>query len=146
MDKLNQIFKSRYVISSTNTSIIPDLPGVILCEAYDYCYGLDLDSLNSTRIEYWANKIINYYKKDEEFENIPYHKAEVFNDTLILYKKEKETDPEYSLVKVASLKYNFTDYMIFDLDRKKFFVIPKYMIDLLFDNVSDQFGNPIFTD
>ena len=146
MDKLNQIFKSRYVISTTSSSIISDLPGVVLCENHDYCYGLDLGSLNPARIEYWANEIINYYKKDEEFENIPYHKAEVINDTLILYKKEKETDPEYGVVKVASLKYDFTDYMIFDLDRKKFLVIPKYMMDLLFDNVSDQFGNPIFDD
>ena len=44
----------------------------------------------ASRIEYGANKIINYYKENEEFKNIPYHKAEVFDNTLILYKKEKK--------------------------------------------------------
>ena len=100
----------------------------------------------ASRIEYWANKIINYYKENEEFKNIPYHKAEVFDNTLILYKKKNETDPEYGLVKVASLKYDFTDYIVFDLNRKKFFIIPKYMIELLFDDISDQYGDQIFDD
>lgn len=144
MDKLNQFFKSRYIISFTSTTI--DLPGIVLCENHDYFYGLNLGSLNPSRIEYWANKIIDYYKEDKEFKNIPYHKAEVFDNTLILYKKEKETDPEYGLVKVASLKYNFTDYIVFDLNRKKFFIAPKYMIELLFDDISDQYGDQIFDD
>lgn len=144
MDKLNHIFKSRYTISITSTSDIPDLPGDILRENHDHFYGLNLGSLNPARIEYWANKIINYYKENEEFKNIPYHKAEVFDNTLILYKKEKETDPEYGLVKVASLKYNFTDYIIFDLNRKKFFIIPKYMIELLFDDITDLYNTPMF--
>lgn len=144
MDKLNQFFKSRYIISFTSTTI--DLPGIVLCENHDYFYGLDLGNLSPARIEYWANKIINYYKENEEFKNIPYHKAEVFDNTLILYKKENETDPEYGLVKVASLKYDFTDYIVFDLNRKKFFIIPKYMIELLFDDISDQYGDQIFDD
>lgn len=142
MDKLNQFFKSRYIISFTSTTI--DLPGIVLCENHDYFYGLNLGSLNTARIEYWANKIINYYKENEEFKNIPYHKAEVFDNTLILYKKERETDPEYGLVKVASLKYNFTDYIVFDLNHKKFFIVPKYMIELLFDDITDLYNTPMF--
>lgn len=142
MDKLNQFFKSRYIISLTSTTI--DLPGIVLCENHDYFYGLNLGSLNPSRIEYWANKIIDYYKEDKEFKNIPYHKAEVFDNTLILYKKERETDPEYGLVKVASLKYDFTDYIVFDLNRKKFFIIPKYTIELLFDDITDLYDTPMF--
>lgn len=142
MDKLNHIFKSRYIISITNSDL--DFPGIRLQENHNYFYGLNLGSLNPARIEYWANKIIDYYKENEEFKNIPYHKAEVFDNTLILYKKEKETDPEYGLVKVASLKYDFTDYMLFDHDRKKFFVIPKYMVELLFDDISDRFNTTMF--
>ena len=130
MDKLNHIFKSRYMTSISKSDI--DLPviSIAIYGNYDHFYGLDLGSLNPARIEYWANKIINYYKENEEFKNIPYHKAEVFDNTLILYKKERETDPEYGLVKVASLKYDFTDYIVFNLNRKKFFIIPKNMIEL----------------
>lgn len=142
MDKLNHIFKSRYITSISKSDI--DLPVVTIAiyGIYDHFYGLDLGNLNPARIEYWANQIINYYKENEEFKNIPYHKAEVFDNTLILYKKEKETDPEYGLVKVASLKYNFTDYIVFDLNRKKFFIIPKYMIELLFDDITDLYNTP----
>ena len=125
MDKLNHIFKSRYMTSISKSDIDLHADSIAIYGNYDHFYGLDLGSLNPARIEYWANKIINYYKENEEFKNIPYHKAEVFDNTLILYKKEKETDPEYGLVKVASLKYDFTDYIVFDLNRKKFFIIPK---------------------
>ena len=144
MDKLNHIFKSRYMTSISKSDIDLPVVSIAIYGNYDHFYGLDLGSLNPARIEYWANKIINYYKENEEFKNIPYHKAEVFDNTLILYKKEKETDPEYGLVKVASLKYDFTDYIVFDLNRKKFFIIPKYMIELLFDDITDLYNTPMF--
>ena len=144
MDKLNHIFKSRYMTSISKYDIDLPVVSIAIYGNYDHFYGLDLGSLNPTRIEYWANKIINYYKENEEFKNIPYHKAEVFDNTLILYKKERETDPEYGLVKVASLKYNFTDYIVFDLNRKKFFIIPKNMIELLFDDITDLYNTPMF--
>lgn len=144
MDKLNHIFKSRYMTSISKSDIDLPVVSIAIYGNYDHFYGLDLGSLNPARIEYWANKIINYYKENEEFKNIPYHKAEVFDNTLILYKKEKETDPEYGLVKVASLKYDFTDYIVFDLNRKKFFIIPKNMIELLFDDITDLYNNPMF--
>ena len=144
MDKLNHIFKSRYMTSISKSDIDLPVVSIAIYGNYDHFYGLDLGSLNPARIEYWANKIINYYKENEEFKNIPYHKAEVFDNTLILYKKEKETDPEYGLVKVASLKYNFTDYIVFDLNRKKFFIIPKNMIELLFDDITDLYNTPMF--
>ena len=144
MDKLNHIFKSRYMISISKSDIDLPVVSIAIYGNYDHFYGLDLDSLNPARIEYWANKIINYYKENEEFKNIPYHKAEVFDNTLILYKKERETDPEYGLVKVASLKYDFTDYIVFDLNRKKFFIIPKNMIELLFDDITDLYNTPMF--
>ena len=67
MDKLNHIFKSRYIISNTSTRDIPDLPGVVLHEIHDHFYGLNLGNLNPARIEYWANRIINHYKENEEF-------------------------------------------------------------------------------
>lgn len=144
MNKLNHVFRSRYMTSIAKSDI--DLPviNMTIHGNYDYFYGLNLGNLNPARIEYWANTIINDYKEDEEFKNIPYHKAEVFDNTLILYKKEKETDPEYGLVKVASLKYDFTDYIVFDLNRKKFFVVPKYIVDLLFDDVTDLYNIPMF--
>lgn len=144
MDKLNQFFKSRYMTSISNSDFELPVVHITIYGNYDYFYGLNLDSLNPSRIEYWANKIINYYKENEEFKNISYHKAEVFDNTLILYKKERETDPEYGLVKVASLKYDFTDYIIFDLNRKKFFIIPKYMIELLFDDITNLYDTPMF--
>ena len=144
MDKLNHIFKSRYMTSISKSDIDLPVVSIAIYGNYDHFYGLDLGSLNPARIEYWANKIINYYKENEEFKNIPYHKAEVFDNTLILYKKERETDPEYGLVKVASLKYNFTDYIVFDLNRKKFFIIPKNMIELLFDDITDLYNTPMF--
>lgn len=144
MDKLNHIFKSRYMTSISKSDIDLPIVSIAIYGNYDHFYGLDLSSLNPARIEYWANKIINYYKENEEFKNIPYHKAEVFDNTLILYKKERETDPEYGLVKVASLKYNFTDYIVFDLNRKKFFIAPKYMIELLFDDITDLYNTPMF--
>ena len=144
MDKLNHIFKSRYMTSISKSDIDLPVVSIAIYGNYDHFYGLDLGSLNPARIEYWANKIINYYKENEEFKNIPYHKAEVFDNTLILYKKERETDPEYGLVKVASLKYNFTDYIVFDLNRKKFFIAPKYMIELLFDDITDLYNTPMF--
>ena len=144
MDKLNHIFKSRYMTSISKSDIDLPVVSIAIYGNYDHFYGLDLGSLNPARIEYWANKIINYYKENEEFKNIPYHKAEVFDNTLILYKKEKETDPEYGLVKVASLKYNFTDYIVFDLNRKKFFIIPKNMIELLFDDITHLYNTPMF--
>ena len=144
MDKLNHIFKSRYMTSISKSDIDLPVVSIAIYGNYDHFYGLDLGSLNPARIEYWANKIINYYKENEEFKNIPYHKAEVFDNTLILYKKERETDPEYGLVKVASLKYDFTDYMVFDLNGKKFFIIPKNMIELLFDDITDLYNTPMF--
>ena len=144
MDKLNHIFKSRYMTSISKSDIDLPVVSIAIYSNYDHFYGLDLGSLNPARIEYWANKIINYYKENEEFKNIPYHKAEVFDNTLILYKKERETDPEYGLVKVASLKYDFTDYIVFDLNRKKFFIIPKNMIELLFDDITDLYNTPMF--
>ena len=144
MDKLNHIFKSRYMTSISKSDIDLPVVSIAIYGNYDHFYGLDLGSLNPARIEYWANKIINYYKENEEFKNIPYHKAEVFDNTLILYKKERETDPEYGLVKVASLKYDFTDYIVFDLNRKKFFIIPKNMIELLFDDITDLYNIPMF--
>ena len=144
MDKLNHIFKSRYMTLISKSDIDLPVVSIAIYGNYDHFYGLDLGSLNPARIEYWANKIINYYKENEEFKNIPYHKAEVFDNTLILYKKEKETDPEYGLVKVASLKYDFTDYIVFDLNRKKFFIIPKNMIELLFDDITDLYNTPMF--
>lgn len=144
MDKLNHIFKSRYMTSISKSDIDLPVVSIAIYGNYDHFYGLDLGSLNPARIEYWANKIINYYKENEEFKNIPYHKAEVFDNTLILYKKERETDPEYGLVKVASLKYDFTDYIVFDLNRKKFFIIPKNMIELLFDDITDLYNTPMF--
>ena len=144
MDKLNHIFKSRYMTSISKSDIDLPIVSIAIYGNYDHFYGLDLGSLNPARIEYWANKIINYYKENEEFKNIPYHKAEVFDNTLILYKKERETDPEYGLVKVASLKYDFTDYIVFDLNRKKFFIIPKNMIELLFDDITDLYNTPMF--
>lgn len=144
MDKLNHIFKSRYMTSILKSDIDLPVVSIAIYGNYDHFYGLDLGSLNPARIEYWANKIINYYKENEEFKNIPYHKAEVFDNTLILYKKERETDPEYGLVKVASLKYDFTDYIVFDLNRKKFFIIPKNMIELLFDDITDLYNIPMF--
>ena len=144
MDKLNHIFKSRYMTLISKSDIDLPVVSIAIYGNYDHFYGLDLGSLNPARIEYWANKIINYYKENEEFKNISYHKAEVFDNALILYKKERETDPEYGLVKVASLKYDFTDYIVFDLNRKKFFIIPKNMIELLFDDITDLYNTPMF--